>query len=112
MIFKIYQLTASYYLFADSYAFYSEKVLELVAYGLCPVSNEAGTLSVCISEPLAAWAAYSFFKEINRPIEHSILDSMSTTKLSPSSGGLFIEHVLVPSVIKLFTEDGKTLDKV
>lgn len=88
-------------------------MLSLVAQGLCPIArNEARGLSGCIAEPLVAWASYQFFAAIGRPVEDAIKQYMSNTKLSPTSSGLFLEHYLIPSVLKYFTKDDKTLDKV
>lgn len=108
----IYRLTTSYYLFGGTFTFESREVLSLVAQGLCPIArNDTGALSGCIAEPLVAWASYLFFASAGRPVEDAIKGYMSTTKLNPTASGLFVEHYLIPSVLKYFSKEGFTLDK-
>lgn len=69
-------------------------------------------MSGCIAEPLVAWASYLFFASVGRPVEEAIKGYLSTTKLSPTASGLFVEHYLIPAVLKYFSKDGVSLDQV
>jgi hypothetical protein len=102
-----------YYYFGKDYVFTSQRALQLVEQGVCPLRRSTSNALVThIAEPLVAWTAYKFFEDIGSPIEMMVLQQMGAFKILPSSLGLLIERYLIPAIVDYFTKEGVSLDKV
>jgi hypothetical protein len=102
-----------YYYFGKDYVFTSQRALQLVEHGVCPLKYRSGNeLVTRIAEPLVAWTAYKFFEDIGNSIEVGVLQQMGAFRILPSSLGLLVEQFLIPAIVAYFTKEKVSLDQV
>eukprot|EP00744_Colponema_vietnamica_P019179 GILI01027126.1.p1 GENE.GILI01027126.1~~GILI01027126.1.p1 ORF type:complete len:444 (-),score=44.50 GILI01027126.1:214-1368(-) len=88
------QLVCAYSFYGSPIVFYSQELMTLMEEGVVRLHRLDNNLVGSLAEPLVATAVVEFYKDTSNPLEHQLLENMSSFKENSSVVGFLFEYVL------------------